>query len=147
MSFTKLIYHIVFSPKNRLAIIHQNIERDFYIMLYNILKRHNAFVHRIGGMPDHVHILVEIPAQASLSKFVQAIKRESSYMASTMIPKWPGWQEGYGGFTCGFAEVERIKNYISNQKEHHQIISFNDEYRQWLLDNGVSPNAPYFPKK
>lgn len=146
MSFTKLIYHLVFAPKNRLAIIDPDLEHDFYLMLYNILLRHNAFVYRIGGMPDHVHILVEIPAQASVSKFVQAIKRESSYMASAMISKWPGWQEGYGGFTCGFAEINRIKHYISNQKEHHKILSFDDEYRQWLLDNGVSPNAPYFPK-
>ncbi|MCM1503946.1 MAG: IS200/IS605 family transposase [Muribaculum sp.] len=146
MSFTKLYYHIVFSPKDRQTVIGPNVERDLYIILYNVMRKYNGEVIRIGGMPDHVHILIGIPATIAVSKFAQAVKRESSASAVAVIEGWPGWQEGYGAFTCSYENLPQIKRYILNQKEHHKKISFRDEYRNWLLENGVSPDEPYFPK-
>ena len=112
------------------------------------MKREGAHIHRIGGMPDHVHILVDIPADISLSKFVQKLKQESSYLAKEAIelPLWSGWAEGYGGFSYSANEIDNVKQYIINQKEHHKRVSFIDEYRIWLLENGISPDAPFFPK-
>jgi REP element-mobilizing transposase RayT len=99
-------------------------------------------------MPDHVHILVDIPATTSVSNFIKAIKRESSYLLKTnsSFPKWNGWQEGYGAFTYSVKDIPAVKQYIINQKEHHQSLSFIDEYRKWLIEMGVSPDEPYFPK-
>ncbi len=87
MSFTKLYYHIVFSPKDRLPVIKHEVERDFYVILYNVLRKYNGDVIRIGGMPDHVHILISVPPSIAISKFVQAVKRESSIEAVPLIEK------------------------------------------------------------
>jgi REP element-mobilizing transposase RayT len=112
------------------------------------MKQEGAHVHRIGGMPDHVHILVEIPANISISKFVQKVKQESSYLAKQCdeLPLWNGWAEGYGGFSYSTHDIETVKRYIINQKEHHRKIAFIDEYRAWLIENGISPDTPFFPK-
>ncbi len=148
MSFTQSVYHIVFSTKNRHPVINVENDRLFYKMLYDIMKQTGAHVYRIGGMPDHVHILVDITAQNSLSIFVKELKRKSSYLAARMpeFPQWDGWEEGYAGFSYAFSDIPTVTNYIINQKEHHKRVSFRDEYRAWLIEMGISPDAPFFPK-
>lgn len=146
MSFTKLFYHVIFSPKNRENLIRKDIQRDVYKILFESSKENQAFVHRIGGTSDHVHMLIELPPMVPLSDFMQNTKKSSSHSLKSLIRHWPGWQEGYGGFTCSYREIDIIKQYIINQEEHHKTISFKDEYRQWLIENGISPDAPYFPK-
>ena len=147
MSFSQSVYHIVFSTKNRTCSIPIEKERIVYNILYNIMKKRGAFVYRIGGMPDHIHILVDITSACSLSDFVKHLKQESSYLIARdeNFPNWNGWQEGYGGFSYSFKEIPNVIAYISNQKEHHKKISFREEYREWLLEMGISPDVPYFP--
>ena len=70
-------------------------------------------------------------------------------MASDSVskfPNWSGWQNGYGCFSYAISDIPNVKNYIINQKDHHKTVSFIDEYRNWLIEMGVSPDAPYFPK-
>ncbi len=148
MSFTQSVFHIVFSTKNRQPTINTTYERNFYKILYDIMQQLGGHVYRIGGMPDHIHILVDITAQNSLSSFVKELKQKSSYIAGRMeeFPKWDGWEEGYAGFSYSISDIPTIENYIRNQKEHHKRTSFRDECRAWLIEMGVSPDAPYFPK-
>ena len=98
---------------------------------------------------DHVHILVSIPSKIAVSEAVRIIKQEVSKNNVNMrlIPEREKWQEGYSSFTCSYRELDMIKKYIMNQEEHHKKVSFIDEYRQWLKDNGISEDEPYFPKK
>lgn len=148
MSFCKLNYHIVFATKFRSPVIYPEIERQVYTLLFNILKQHNCFVHRIGGMFDHVHILVEIPQTVHLSDLLKDLKTKSSFIIKNhgICPCWPGWQDGYGMFSVSYGNLETIKNYIANQKEHHKKVTFLDEYRKILIDEGIDPESPYFPK-
>ena len=148
MSFSKSVYHIVFSTKNRFPSIPQDTERVMYKILYDLMKKYGAFVYRIGGMPDHIHILVDITPKYSLMDFVKKLKQESSYLASRndAFPNWDGWQEGYAGFSYSEKEISAVMEYISNQKEHHKVITFKEEYRNWLIEMGISPDVPYFPK-
>lgn len=148
MSFSHFIYHIVFSTKNRYPTITTLYERIMYKILYRLITNEGGHVYRIGGMPDHVHLLIDMPATLSPAKFIQKIKQESSYIAKDMkeFPQWDGWEKGYGAFTYSYGEIDAIKHYIINQKEHHKKVSFRDEYREWLLENGISPDAPYFPQ-
>ena len=99
-------------------------------------------------MPEHVHILVDITSKISLSDFVKRLKQESSYLVKEdgEFPNWDGWGEGYGAFTYSISEIPNVIEYINNQKEHHKRVSFIEEYRQWLIEMGVSPNEPFFPK-
>ena len=57
-----------------------------------------------------------------------------------------GWQNGYSAFTYAYKDLDMIVNYIKGQKEHHKRVTFMEEYRNWLIENGVSPDEPYFPK-
>ena len=99
-------------------------------------------------MPDHIHILVDISSKLSLSLFVKQLKQESSFIISQnrLFSNWEGWEEGYAAFSYSAKEIPAVVNYITNQKEHHKKISFIDEYRDWLIEMGVSPDIPYFPK-
>ena len=148
MSFTKSVYHIVFGTKYRQPTIPIDIERKLYKILYDLMKSYGAFVYRIGGMPDHVHILVDITSKTALSDFVKHLKQESSYLLKkdSVFPNWNGWGEGYGAFTYSISEIPNVIEYINNQKEHHKKVSFIEEYRQWLIEMGVSPDELYFPK-
>lgn len=148
MSFIKSIHHIVFSTKFRKNTINVEHERELYAYIMGIINNLGGFLYRIGGMPDHIHILVEVPATKSLSEFVKTIKQSSSLWLrnNPSFPKWCGWEDGYGAFTYSQKELRNVIEYIKSQKEHHKKFSFIDEYRAWLIEMGVSPDAPYFPK-
>jgi hypothetical protein len=92
--------------------------------------------------------LADIPATLSPAKFIQKIKQESSFIIanSPEFPQWNGWENGYAAFSYSISDIDVIRAYISNRKEHHKKISFREEYRDWLIENGISPDAPYFPK-
>ena len=148
MSFTQSVYHIVFSTKNRKPTIAEKYEREFYKLIYDLMIGLDAHVYRIGGMPDHIHILVDISAKNSLAEFVKKLKQESSFLIArnSLFPLWNGGEEGYAAFTYSNKEIPNVISYIKNQKEHHKKVSFIDEYRNWLVEMGVSSDVPYFPK-
>ena len=147
MSFIRLNYYIVFATKRREPTIDLANERRVYALLFSIMKKYGATVFRIGGMPDHVHICVSIPPTIAVSDFVKHVKRESSLAIkqNSILAKWDGWQNGSGCFSYSKNDVDNIVNYIKGQKEHHRKRSFIDEYRAWLIENGVSSDEPYFP--
>ena len=74
-----------------------------------------------------------------MSEFIQKLKRESSLAINrdSILPKWDGWQEGYGAFTYSRNEADKIINYIKGQKEHHKRVSFIEEIEVWMKENGM----------
>ena len=149
MSFHTLLYHVVFSTKCRARLISTDVEHDVYHILYHQLMKFKCYVHRIGGMPDHVHILLEIPPNMAVSEVIKILKQESTkeIRQRKIIPQWDGWEAGYGVFSYSRQELPTVKQYIANQKEHHRKVSFSEEYRLWLIENGVDPSHPFFPKE
>lgn len=138
MSHISLTYHLVFSTYKRRQTIHIAHDRELYKFIYDFSVARNVRVWRIGGMPDHIHILCDIPPTQSVAGFVKLLKTESSkYMRSNPhFPYWEKWAEGYGGFTVDSdSRVERI-HYIMSQKTHHVVRSFMDEYRDMLRMRG-----------
>ncbi|MDE6204575.1 MAG: IS200/IS605 family transposase, partial [Duncaniella sp.] len=145
MSYIRHYFHIVFSPKYRQPLISEKIEKTVYHLIYNQIMKYHGYVHRINGMPDHIHILASFPPKFPHSEVIKVIKQETSKNIKSLgiIPSWNGWEEGYASFTCSFREIETIKKYIINQKIHHSSIGFADEYRAWLIDNGIHEDNPY----
>lgn len=138
MSHISLTYHLVFSTYKRRQTIHIAHDRELYKFIYDFSVARNVRVWRIGGMPDHIHILCDIPPTQSVAGFVKLLKTESSkYMRSNPhFPYWEKWAEGYGGFTVDSdSRIERI-HYIMSQKTHHVVRSFMDEYRDMLRMRG-----------
>ncbi len=116
MSHTALTYHIVFGTWSRFPAIVEEHERELYKFIYSFSTGRGVLIRRIGGMPDHIHILCDIPAKLSVADYVKSLKSESSKFmrVNTNFPMWKSWAEGYGAFTVDASLRETRKLYIMN---------------------------------
>jgi len=145
MSYTRLYYHIVirtYRSKNTINIEH---ERELYSYMWGFIKKQNAVLLRVGGMPDHIHIFVSLPTTLSVATFVQQLKISTSkwLKANKNFPTFNGWGKEYAAFTYSHREKDIIVNYIKNQKKHHRKVKFADEYRAFLIKNGMEVREDY----
>ena len=133
-TYTSLNYHIVFSTKNRELWLKEDIRERLWPYLGGIARENGMKALEIGGVADHVHLLLSIPASMALSKAVQLIKGGSSHWMKETFPKVTGfaWQDGYGAFTVSQSQLDAVREYIRNQEEHHRTKSFAEEYRAFL---------------
>jgi REP element-mobilizing transposase RayT len=145
-SLARVLVHIVFSTKNRYPFLaDNNIRSELHAYLGGTCNQLECPVLTVGGAADHVHILCALSRNLSIAKVVGDIKRGSSKWIKTkgrMLTKF-AWQNGYGVFSVGQPEVERVKQYIVNQDDHHKKKSFQDEYRSFLKEYGVSYDERY----
>lgn len=146
MSHIALTYHIVFGTYMRVKSIDTDHERELYKFINDLSRSHGCIIRRIGGMPDHVHILCDIPAAISVAEYVKLIKTESSKFlrVNPHFPTWRRWAEGYAAFTVDASLRETRVEYIKNQKEHHRGVSFSEEYDDMLAKAGIK-NTPSTP--
>ena len=146
MSYTNLIYHIVLRTYRSTPSITEANERDFYAYVLGYCNNHKAKLYRIGGMPDHVHMLVSIPPSIAVSEFVRGLKFAASNWLkdNQLFPLFNGWGEGYAAFTYSKEQIQVVKQYIINQKEHHKKKSFAEEYREFIMEHGGTIDERYF---
>ena len=99
-----------------------------------IAKAYNVPVHEMGGIEDHVHMLISLPRVLAISKFVEELKKGSSKWIKTKGLRYEkfSWQRGYGALSIGQSSYDGLRQYIRNQEEHHKKVSFQDEYRSFL---------------
>ena len=144
MSHTALTYHIIICTYHREYVISENHEKELYKFIFDFSRKRDVFIRRIGGMPDHIHILCDIPATTAVADFVQIIKSESSKFmrVNPHFQFWKKWAIKYGAFTVDVSLREVRKKYIMNQKEHHKRVSFTDEYKQFLREAGLPEETP-----
>lgn len=138
-SFLSLQVHVVFSTKNRERWISPDVEMEVWAYLAGIINKLGGKALQIGGVEDHIHILLAMPATISLSKLVQSIKGDSSKWISQTWPAMRGfhWQDGYGAFTVGQSQIPNTIAYIKNQRTHHQRKTFEEEYQAFLKAHGI----------
>jgi REP element-mobilizing transposase RayT len=146
MSYTKLLYHIVLRTHRSTWAINETHERELYGYIWGICKNLGIKLFRIGGMPDHVHLLVSIPSSISLAQYVRDLKSSSSrwLKANPHFPLFEGWSREYAGFTYAHRDKDMIANYIMRQKEHHKVKTFAEEYRAFLIENGIKLDDRYY---
>ncbi|MEX2176666.1 MAG: IS200/IS605 family transposase [Pirellulaceae bacterium] len=138
-TYTNLLYHIVFSTKNRLPLISRGLQSDLHAYLGGIVREHEGIALIVGGMPDHVHLLAKLKPKFSVSDVVRDIKAGSSkWINETNRARGKfGWQDGFAAFTVSFSQVSRVRNYIQNQEEHHRASEFQSELLTLLRKNHV----------
>ncbi|MCQ2287886.1 MAG: IS200/IS605 family transposase [Muribaculaceae bacterium] len=126
--------------------INEQHERELYGYIYGLCLNKNCKLFRIGGMPDHIHMLISIPPDIAVSQFVQVLKTESSKWLKTSqsFPHFMGWANGYAVFSYAYRDLEMIKGYIMRQKEHHKSISFSGEFKNLLVEHGKNPDEDRF---
>ena len=92
----------------------------------------------IGGVADHVHLLLGVPATMVLSDLIRTLKANSSKWVHEEVGMEKfAWQEGYGAFTVSPGNREAVANYIHRQEEHHRTRGFQEEYVEFLKKAGV----------
>ena len=125
MSYTQSIYHIVFRTKYGQDTIVEEHEKELYAYLYGIVKNKKSHLYRIGGMPNHIHMLVDLHPTIALSDFMKELKEKSSKWLKTQpnFPDFIGWAEGYAALSKKSSDVETVMNYIKGQKEHHKNMN------------------------
>ena len=138
-TFTSLHYHIVFSTKNREPWLRPDIEQRVWSYLGGIARENEMKALLIGGVENHVHLLLGIPPIIAVSKAVQLIKGGSSAWVKETFRSVGGfgWQDGYAAFTVSKSSVAEVESYIRGQREHHRVKSFEEEYRAFLVKHEI----------
>jgi len=102
--------------------------------LIDLAKELSIHSERLNIQPEHVHILIILPADKTLAEIVKRFKGESSRWINenNLIQGRFRWQRGYGGFSVSASQLDKVKKYIENQDEHHRTKTFTEEYNEWL---------------
>ncbi|MBA2727669.1 MAG: IS200/IS605 family transposase, partial [Parachlamydiaceae bacterium] len=122
-SFTNILVHAVWSTHNRTPSLNESVRNNLYSQINNAVSGFRGIVHEIGGVEDHVHLLMEIPKDQTLSDAMRTIKTVSTHWLKLYDDsKYRNfeWQTGFGGFTVSLSHLETVKNYIQKQEEHHR---------------------------
>ena len=145
-SLSCVYVHIVFSTKNREnLLVDGNIRKEMHAYLATILKEYECPALLVGGMGDHIHALCTLSRKATLAKIVGETKRNSSKWIKTKGSELTGfqWQNGYGAFSVSYSRVAVVRDYIAHQEQHHQRMTFQDEFRALLVKHGLEYNEQY----
>jgi REP-associated tyrosine transposase len=137
--------HVVFSTKNREPFIDTEIEEELYAYMISICDSLESTVIQIGGYNDHVHILCSLSRKIALMKLLEEVKSHSSKWIKPKGEKYENfyWQHGYGAFSVSSKDLNKVINYIKNQKKHHSQHSFQDEYKLLLKDKDMEYDERY----
>lgn len=145
-TYHQIFLHVVFAASNREAYIMDEWKSDFHGYIAGILKGRKHHPIAVGGVWDHVHILVGFHPSDSPSEMVKSIKIASTkWINDIHTPKCRpfSWQRGYGIFSYSKSHIETVKKYIENQEAHHTKVSMRDEFRSILQKSGIEFEEQY----
>ena len=143
-TYLSLHYHLVFSTKDRQPTIEDVWRPRLHDYLGGTIRGLGGFPQEIGGVQDHVHILVGLKATHRLSDFMRELKKASSAWVHDQLGHSEfAWQEGYAAFTVSATSRDSVVKYIANQPEHHRHRSFREELIELLARAGVEYDPKY----
>ena len=147
-SFVSCLLHCVFTTKHRQRWLTPEIRERLWPYLARIARENDMRALAVGGVEDHVHVLLSLSSTMTVAKALQLLKGNSSKWIHETFPEMAefAWQGGYGAFSIGISGVEATTRYIKQQEQHHQKRSFHDElvimlrkhrieFEEWMLDN------------
>lgn len=144
-TYSNLFYHVVFSTKGRQNRIDRDVKTRVWAYIGGIARKHEVIAVQVGGIENHIHILILAKPKLAPSQIVQWLEGESSRWIRQTFPVLAKfeWQDGYGIFSVSKSNVPDVIEYIKNQRQHHQKQSFKDEYISMLDLNGIDYDERY----
>jgi REP element-mobilizing transposase RayT len=144
-SYTNLLYHIVFSTKDRRPLIASEYEARLHDYIGGTIRGMGGVSSELNGTEDHVHLLAKLRPDRALSDVLRDLKANATGWMHDIFPDLEdfSWQRGYGAFTVSQSNVAEVRRYIGRQKEHHAKVSFRDEFIQFLKANGIEYDERY----
>ena len=144
-SLSHVLVHIIFSTKNREPWIVAGVRERLHAYLATVGRDNGAFVYRVGGVADHVHMVCTLPRTVSQSDLLEELKKHSSRWIKELDPRLAGfaWQRGFGIFSVSQSRLDEVIAYVTTQEEHHHTLSFQEEYRNFLKKHAVEFDERY----
>jgi REP element-mobilizing transposase RayT len=145
-SLSSVYLHVIFSTKDRFPFLaDKSVRNETHAMLGGIAKRLNCSPIQVGGIADHVHLLIQLDRGISQAEMVKELKRASNYWIHERFPELQkfSWQAGYGTFSVSVSNLESVRHYVEGQEEHHRKVSFQDEFRTFLKKHELAFDERY----
>src|SRR5664279_6183090 len=148
MSYVSSYFHCVFSTKERRPLISLRLRERLWPFLGGIARQNGMKAIEIGGVPDHVHILLSLPATISIAKALQLIKGGSSKWVHESFPEHRlfAWQQEYGAFSVSVSQLDKTIEYITGQEAHHRNMTFQEEFLALLKKHRIEYDERYLWK-
>ena len=144
-SLSSVLLHIIFSTENREPFVTAQIETELHPYMASLFRELNSPALALDGTADHIHALCALRRTITIANLIEEVKTSSSRWIKTKGREFRSfqWQRGYGAFSIGESQVEIVKSYIRNQKQHHRRTTFEEEYRQFLKRYRVEYDERY----
>ena len=144
-SLAKLYVHLVFSTKNRDRVLVDAIRDDLHAYMGGVLKGMDCMPVEMNSEPDHAHVLFLLGRTVALSDVVGGLKKSATDWLRQRGEGFRGfhWQAGYGAFSVSQSAVEEVRDYIRNQREHHRVKTFQEEFRAFLRKYEIAFDERY----
>ena len=144
-TYHQIYLQAVFRVKYQKAMINKLWENQLFAVIGNLINESNAKTIIVNGIEDHVHCFFALKPVMSVAELMKTVKAKSSKYVNdnNLTPHRFEWQEGYGVFSYRQRDVDTIYHYIKNQEEHHKIKSFNEEYKETLMEFCVQYDTRY----
>jgi len=143
-TYSQLHFHIIFSTKDRTPTIEHSWQERLWQYIGGIIRGEGGIPLKIGGVADHVHLLITLKPKHDLSTLMQKLKAKSSGWVHEHFPKagmW--WQDGFGAFTVSHSGLGEVERYIETQETHHRTMTYQEEFRIFLDKHGIVYEEKY----
>ncbi len=144
-SLSAVYIHLIFSTKHRYPFLHDiEVRKELHKFLGGTSKTLDCPPVIVGGVADHVHLLVRFGRSITQAEWVKELKRVSNLWLRQEVglSKFQ-WQAGYADFSVSQSNLNEVKRYIENQEEHHRKMSFQDEVRALLRKHEMDWDEEY----
>ena len=144
-SLDNVLVHLVFSTKDRSPWIDATVRSGLHAYLASVARNAGGKCLRVGGVVDHVHLAIQLPRTITIAALVERLKTTSSkWMKGRCGDLWGfAWQRGYGVFSVAPRNSSALLQYLDEQEKHHRIRTYQEEFRGFLLENGIAFDERY----
>ena len=143
-TYVSLHYHLVFSTRERVPSIIDDVRPRVHAYLGGIIRGLEGTPIEVGGTENHVHLLVGLKATHCVAKVLRVLKGDSSrWIHDELGLSRFAWQEGYSAFTVSKSGLTTVREYVKGQEEHHRKQSFEDEYMELLVKHEIEFDERY----
>jgi len=138
MPYIKIWIHLIWATKNRLPLLNNDIKSKIFEHIRINAKQKSIYLDFINGCSDHVHALISMNADQSISKIAQLLKGESSHWINKnqLVKEHFAWQEEYIAVSVSYNGIDNVREYIKNQENHHRQKSFSEEWNLFIEKYG-----------
>lgn len=137
MPYTKVMIHLIWSTKNREPIITAELKPHLLQHIKENSRQKDIFIDALNCVPDHIHILISLGTEQTISKTVMLLKGESSFWVNkqNLLKHKFEWQDEYIALSVSQSGLEKVRAYIANQEDHHRKMTFAEEYQKFLNEH------------